>query len=152
MKVLSLPVLCIVLTGCIIIAGCSAQPKSPEVSVKGVALRSLSFSGLSLDVTMQVINPNPFGITLDSLTFDVYYQDGPDWVYLSHGEKKGVTINPGENQVTVPVTVDNAELLRSLAGFITGGEVTVQVRGTASVDLHGLVVPIPFTHTTTVKR
>ncbi len=152
MNDLSLPVLCVVLAGGIMIAGCSAQPKTPEISVQGVALKSLSFSGLSLDVTVQVNNPNPFGITLDSLTFDVYYLDGPDWVYLSHGEKKGLTINPGENQVTVLVTVDNAELLRSLAGFITGGEVTVQVRGTASVDLHGLVVPIPFTHTTTVKR
>jgi LEA14-like dessication related protein len=152
MNTISLPLLCVVIAGGIMIAGCSAQPKSPEISVQGVTLKSLSFGGLSLDVTLQVTNPNPFGLTLDSLTFDVYYQDGSDWVYLSHGEKKGITVNPGENEITVPVTVDNAELLRSLAGFITSGEVTVQVRGTASVDLHGLIVPIPFTHTSTVKR
>jgi LEA14-like dessication related protein len=146
------PFLCALITGGIIISGCSALLKSPEVSVTGVSLSSASLSELALDVSLRVDNPNSFGITLRSLTFDVYYLSGGDWVYLSHGEAAGIRIEPGENNVTVPVTVSSAELLRSLAGFLTSGEITLQVRGNASPDFYGIAPKVPFTHTTTITR
>jgi LEA14-like dessication related protein len=146
------PVLCVLIAGGIVITGCSVPQKSPEVSVRGVSLTSFSFSELSLDVVLLVNNPNSFGITLKSLSFDVYYQSGNDWVNLSHGEKTGIMINSGQNEVTVPVTVSNAELLRSLAGLVTTGELTLQIRGTASPDFYGIAPNIPFTYTTTISR
>jgi LEA14-like dessication related protein len=151
MQPCSWSVLCVLIAGGIVISGCTALPKSPEVSVAGVSVISLSFSSLSLDVTLLVNNPNSFGITLKSLSFDVYYQSGNDWVYLSHGEKTGIVIDPGENEVTVPVTVSSAELLRSMAELITTGNLTLQVRGTASPDFYGIAPSVPFTYTTTIS-
>ncbi len=151
MRLCSWPVLCVLIAGGIVISGCSALPKSPEVSVVGVSVTSVSLSTLSLDVALLVNNPNSFGITLKSLSFDVYYQSGNEWVYLSHGEKTGIVIDPGENKVTVPVTVSSAELLRSLAGLITNGNLTIQVRGTASPDFYGIAPSVPFTYTTTIS-
>ncbi len=144
------PLLCILISGKIIISGCTALMKGPEVSVTGVTLSSITLSELSFDVNLLVNNPNSFGITLKSLLFDVFYEDGNDWVYLSHGEKTGIRIEPGENEVTVPVTVSNAELLRSLAGFITNGKITLQIRGTISPDLYGIAPNVPFTYTTAI--
>jgi LEA14-like dessication related protein len=152
MSLCSWPILCVLIAGAILTSGCSVIPKSPEVSVEGVTLTSFSFSNLSLDVALLVTNPNSFGINLKSLSFDIYYQSGNDWVYLSHGEKTGITISPGENHLTVPVTVGSADLLRSLSGLITTGNLTVQIRGSASPDFYGIAPRIPFTYTTTISR
>jgi LEA14-like dessication related protein len=146
-----MPVLGILLAGCIIAAGCTGVPKAPEVSVQGVTLTSFSLSSLSLDVMLLVNNPNSFGITLSSLAFDVYYQRGADWVFLSHGEKTDIQINPGENEVTVPVTVSSGELVRAVAELITNGKLTVQIRGNATPEFYGLGPKIPFTYTTTIS-
>jgi LEA14-like dessication related protein len=151
MRLCSWSILCALIAGGIVISGCSALPKNPEVSVAGVTVTSVSLSSLSLDVALLVNNPNSFGITLKSLSFDVYYQDGNDWVYLSHGEKTGIVINPGENVVTVPVTVSSAELFRSLASLVTTGNLTLQIRGTAFPDFYGIAPKIPFTYTTTIS-
>jgi LEA14-like dessication related protein len=146
------PFICALITGGIVISGCASLMKSPEVSVTGVSLSSASLSELALDVSLLVDNPNSFGITLKSLAFDVYYQSGGEWVYLSHGEVAGIRIEPGKNNVTIPVTVSSAELLRSLAEYFTKGEITLQIRGTASPDFYGLAPKVPFTKTTTIKR
>jgi LEA14-like dessication related protein len=152
MHPLAWPFICVLLTCGIIVSGCASLLKSPEVSVTGVSLASASLSELSLDVSLLIDNPNSFGITLKTLSFDVYYQAGGEWVYLSHGEATGIRIEPGANNVTIPVTVSSAELLRSLAEYFTKGEITIQIRGTASPDFYGLAPKVPFTHTTTIKR
>jgi LEA14-like dessication related protein len=144
------PLTSMLIAWCSIVSGCSALIKSPEVSVKGVSLSSVSLSTLSLDVTVLVNNPNSFGMTLKSLSFDVYYQNGNDWVYLSHGEKNGAKINSGENVMDIPVTVQNTGLIRSLAGFISSGEVTLQIRGIARPDFLVIAPNVPFTYTTTI--
>lgn len=135
-----------------IISWCSALLKRPEVSVRGIALSSLSLSELSFDVNFLVNNPNSFKIPLKSFSFDVFYEDGRSLVQLSHGEKGGIRIEPGENEIVVPVTVRNAELIRSLAGLITKGKVTLRIRGTASPDFYGIAPDLPFTYVTTLAR
>jgi LEA14-like dessication related protein len=135
-----------------IISWCGALLKRPEVSVRGIALSSLSLSELALDVRFLVNNPNSFKIPLKSLSFDVFYEDGSNLVPLSHGEKSGIRIEPGGNEIIVPVTIKNAELLRSLAGLITRGEVTLRIGGTASPDFYGIAPDVPFTYVTTIAR
>jgi LEA14-like dessication related protein len=147
-----LPVLGTLVIGGILVSGCGLLLKDPVISVEKVSLSSLSLHDLGLDVTLSVSNPNPLGITLKSLSFDIYYQQGEDWVYLSHGEQNDITIKPGENQVTVPVTVNNAELLRSLFGLLMKGEMPILIKGTAAPDILGLAPKIPFTHSTTITR
>lgn len=146
------PFFCLLITVGIMISGCASLLKSPEVSVTGLSLTSASLSELALDVSLLVDNPNAFGINLKTLSFDVYYQAGGEWVYLSHGEAAGIRIEPGKNNVTVPVTVSNAELLRSLAEYFTKGAITLQIRGNASPDFYGIAPKVPFTHTTTITR
>ena len=105
---------------------------------------------MSYDVTLSIENPNPVGINLKTLRFDIYYQDNNDWVYLAHGEKNGIQIKPGSNEVTIPVTVSSAELVRALGPVLSQGEITLQFRGVAVPDLLGFGPEIPFTYTTTV--
>lgn len=147
-----LPVLGSLVIGAILVTGCALLLKDPVISVEKVSVSSLSLQDLGLDVTLSITNPNALGITLKSLSFDIYYQHEGEWVFLSHGEQNGITIKPGENHVTVPVTVNNAELLRSLLGLLMKGEMPIRIKGTAAPDILGLAPKIPFTHTTTITR
>jgi LEA14-like dessication related protein len=142
--------LTLVILACVVVSGCSSPLKQPTVTVTNVVPTKVSLSELAYDVTVSVENPNPVGITLKTLDFDIYYQDKNDWVYLSHGEKSDVEIKPGSNVVTIPFTVSSAELVRSLGTFVSSGEITLQVRGTAAPDLLGFAPKIPFTYTRTV--
>lgn len=136
----------------IAVFGCSFLYKDPEVSVRGVKPTTVSLTSVTLDVDLEVTNKNLFGITLKSLSFDVYYQDGTDYMFLSHGEKDGLQVNPGTNNVTVPVTVNNAGLLRSIADYFLTGKLQVRIEGTAQPDFLLASPKIPFTRTVTLSR
>ena len=131
-------------------SGCGLLLKDPEISINGVALTSAGMSTLGLDVRVGVENRNPVGITLKALSFDVCYRDGEEWVFLSHGEQTGMVIQPGSNEVIIPVQVRNTGILGSLARLITKGEVTLQIRGVASPQIFGISRGIPFTRTLTI--
>jgi LEA14-like dessication related protein len=133
-----------------LITGCSMLIKEPKIDVKDVAITSANLQEIQLNVTLNVNNPNPVGITVKSVVFDVYYQEGNDWVAIGHGEGGGYEIKPGMNEISVPVTMKSSALLGAGIGALMKGEITVQIRGTAVPDLLGLNPKIPFSHTTTV--
>ena len=110
-RTFSVFLLILVISG-LLVAGCSSSKAlMPEVKVEGANLTSISLTDLTLDVILSVDNPNPVGITLKSLSFDVNYKDGEEWKYLSHGEQTGIRIDPGKNVVTVPVTVKTTDVI-----------------------------------------
>lgn len=133
-----------------LITGCSMLIKEPQINVKDAAITSANIQEIQLNVTLNVNNPNPIGITVKSVVFDVYYQEGNDWVAIGHGEGGGYEIKPGMNEISVPVTMKSSALLGAGIGTLMKGEITVQIRGTAVPDLLGLNPKIPFTHTTTI--
>jgi LEA14-like dessication related protein len=131
-------------------AGCSTLIKQPEINVTNVEVQSGTLQEIVLNVTLSVNNPNPIGITLKSVVFDVYYQKGNDWVSIGHGEGGGYDIKPGVNELSIPVTIKTSNLLGAGIGALMNGEITLQIRGTAVPDLFGLNPKIPFSQTTTI--
>jgi LEA14-like dessication related protein len=142
---------CLFIAAGIIVSGCSMLLKEPDVSVKGVSPTSASLNELLLDVTLDVYNPNAMGITLKTLSFDVFYQKGSEWVFLSHGEQSGIAIRPGHNEVTVPVRVQNSALLGSLFDLVTTGAITLRIDGFAAPDFRLFAPKVPFSRTVTVS-
>lgn len=134
----------------VLITGCSMLMKDPEITVKNVAIQSATLQEIKLNVTLNVNNPNAVGITIKSVVFDVYYQQGNDWILVGNGEGGGYTIKPGMNEISVPVTLNSSELLGAGIGALMKGEITVQISGTVVPDFFRLSPNIPFTHTTTV--
>ncbi len=129
---------------------CIMLLKEPIIAVNNVALRSFSLQNLTLDVTLNVDNPNPVGISLNSLSFDLFYQDRNEWVYLSHGERARFKINTRSNRVTMPVTVSNAALLTALVGMVAKGEITIRVTGVAVPDFVLFAPKVPFSKEMTI--
>ena len=130
--------------------GCFMLLKEPIIAVNDVALRSFSFQSLTLDVTLGIDNPNPVGISLKSLSFDLFYQNRNDWVYLSHGERARFKINSGNNTVDIPVTVSNAALLTAIIGMLAKGEITIRVTGITLPDFLLFAPKVPFSREMTI--
>jgi hypothetical protein len=105
---------------------------------------------LSLWITLAVDNPNPVGITLKKLAFDVFYQKGDDWIYLSSGKQSDVVIKSGKNDLSIPINTSNTELFGAFFDMIAHGKITLQVKGFASPDLFLCAPEVPFTHTRTI--
>ena len=143
-------VLCILVAAGVLAAGCSSVLKKPQISVTDVSLSSVSLSTIVFEVTFSIDNPNAVGVTLDALSFDIYTKHQDEWLYLAHGEQAGLEIEPGKTNVTIPVVVDNYELIASIARSLVRGEITVQVKGIASADLFSFNWDIPFVHTKTI--
>jgi LEA14-like dessication related protein len=130
--------------------GCGLLIKDPKIEVKNVALESIGMSDISLLVTLGIDNPNPVGITLKSIDFDVYYQKGNGWVFISHGQRGSFAIKPGLNEVNVPVSIKTSALPGAVLGALAQGEITIQVKGTASPDFFGISPEVPFSTVTTI--
>ncbi len=141
--------ICLV-TAMALIAGCSMLVKEPEIDVTNVTIESVTLQEIGLNVTVNVNNPNPLGIALKSVVFDVYYQRGNDWVIIGHGEGGGYDIRPGMNELSIPVVVNSTELIGAGIGAVMNQEITVQIRGIAVPDLFGLSPQIPFSSTKTI--
>ncbi|WP_321504475.1 LEA type 2 family protein [uncultured Methanoregula sp.] len=129
---------------------CGLFIKDPEIKVKNIALMSLSLSSLSLDVTLAVTNPNLIGITIKTLNFNVFYQDGENWTYLTCGSQKDIAISKGSCEITIPVTVDNMKLMSAIVFIVAKGTITLRIKGVAVLSLLGFSPKIPFMHVTTV--
>ena len=129
--------------------------KDPVITLEGIRHRKISFSSLELEVTIQVENPNPLGITLREIPFTVLCSTGKTDQQLASGNTGRVKIGGnGSTVVRIPVTSQNAALIGALATFVTKGGVQVAIRGTATIDafLFGGSVPFEKNLPVTVKQ
>jgi len=145
-----LALLCLFVAMTLLVSGCGFLIKDPKVEVENVALTSLDLSSIGLDVTLSIENPNPVGINLKSVIFDVYYQKGEEWIFISHGEKGAFSIKPGLNGVTIPVNIKTSQIPGAVIGALSSGEITLQIKGTATPDFFGITPDIPFSEVTTI--
>lgn len=145
-----LALLCLLLAAALLFSGCGMLIKDPDIKVKNVALESADLSSVNLLVTLSIDNPNPLGINIKSLVFDVYYQKGDEWNFISHGEMGSFSLKPGMNEVTVPVSIKTSAIPGAVVGALARGEITLKITGTASPDFFGIAPQIPFSTVTTV--
>jgi LEA14-like dessication related protein len=125
--------------------------QDPVVTLEDVRLRALSLSSLDLDVMIRVGNPNPIGVTLRGLPFNVLCSSGAGDREIATGNTGRVTIAArGSTLLAIPVTSQNAALAGALAAFLTKGGVQVTIQGTAVIDAVLFSWSIPFSKTVPV--
>ncbi|MGA7990523.1 MAG: LEA type 2 family protein [Thermoanaerobaculia bacterium] len=96
------------------------------------------FSGLSLtetrgEATVVLYNPLSFALDVRDLVYEVRVSERR----VAAGERHGVRIYPGrENEIVLPVTAGNADLVAALAGAVAaGGRVEGRLVATISVKV-----------------
>jgi LEA14-like dessication related protein len=144
MKVPALVVLVLCL-GSALLAGCSTPLKEPTVTVTDLSMEEISLSSLTVLTRVQVTNPNPVGITIANLSFDVFYVTDEGEQYLGHGGREDLVI-PKDNTTSfdIPVKIGSLQALQALGVALEDRSLTLVVRGTAAVDLKLTTVKIPF--------
>jgi len=98
---------CPLIAAVILVCSLGFLIRNPVISVKNITVASLSLRNLSIEIALAADNPNPVGITLKTIAFDVYYLRGDDWIFLSTGKQSDVVIKSGNNDLTIPVNTGN---------------------------------------------
>jgi len=120
----------------------------PVVTLEDVRVSSFTLSSLELEVMIRVENPNPIGITLRQLPFTVMCSSGNRDQEIAAGNTGLIKIpTQGSTVLRIPITSQNAALIRALATFVTRGSMQVTIQGTAIIDCLLFGWSIPFSKT-----
>ena len=121
-------------------SGCLEQPK---IEVIGQKIQKLDADNTKIEIQVLVDNPNPIGITINKISFDIYALVDGDRVYLGHGEQRNIKITSGNNTFTLPITISNKKLVE-VAVKGKSAKIPVEIKGNIAVNLIITTVNIPI--------
>ncbi len=113
-------------------------PTMPRFALDGLRVRSVSLSAVSVDLRLRVQNPNAFPIPGGEIDYALALAG------TSVARAQGASVRPvpggGSAVVEIPVRVDVASAGRVAADLVRGGDVQVELTGSAT--LAGLPLPL----------
>ena len=123
----------------------------PTVEIIDVDIIELSVDEATIDITVEVHNPNPVGGTFNRISYTIYFKDERpfrgsgvyEFLGYSVNERK-VTIETGPALLHIFFTLKNQEVLQALTTLAVQGQVWIKVVGTANLDLKAISYDIPF--------
>jgi LEA14-like dessication related protein len=131
-------------------AGCSRLAmlafQKPEITFRGVEVYSFGFDGASLDVLVDVYNPNGFGFAVERLTYDLHVEDMP-W---GSGETESSLAVPARDTATLrlPIEVDWSRLGGVGREVLQAGKVRYGVSGRVTIRSdRGRQFEVPYDRT-----
>lgn len=140
----------VLLAASVFLCGCSVLFKEPTVTVGAIDLADINATDLSFDITLNIDNPNLFGVMFKKITADVSRQNGNTWEPISHIEKEDIDISSGSSSIVIPVSAKNADILKAGFRLLKAGEITIQVAGVAEPSFFGIYPQIPFSQIRTI--
>lgn len=117
------------------------QVKKPEVSISDVHVVGMSLSDAQLAFDLDVKNPNPFGLSMQGLSYRLALQDKP----LFNGaltDKLQIGAN-GMSRITLPFTLRYEDVLGTLNALRGNSELRYQLSGQADLGL----IKLPYSKT-----
>lgn len=117
-------------------AGCASLARqafrTPTVALQDVRIRALGLDGGSLDLVLDVYNPNEYRIDATRLTYTLLADSS---LVAAGTVTRRVTLhNKAHNGVTLPVTFTFKELLNAAEVMLRSGAVDYTVKGDVTVD------------------
>jgi LEA14-like dessication related protein len=140
-----------------LLAGCFASFERPEVRLQGVRVGGIGLRGGTLNVQLQVVNPNRFALRADELTYDLELAgdgSGPDWLRLAEGTFAERIEVPGRDSalVEIPITFGYENLGGAFRAVLDRGTLEYRVRGSVRVtDPVGRTIPYRHEGTVTMS-
>jgi LEA14-like dessication related protein len=112
------------------------QIREPEVAVQTLKLRNASLDSMQLDFILGIDNPNPLGIAVQGLSYNLKL-DGKQLFDGRSNERVSVPAN-GSSQLTLPFTLDYEELLGGLGALRNKKTVGYELSGKVDLGLFSL--------------
>lgn len=131
----------------VMLCGCSTIYREPVVTVEDITIANLTPSEVQLDVTLNILNPNPFGIHIKMITCNVSYLKDNIQKPLTMLKKEDITIEKGMNTIILPVKIQNVNLIKAGLNLLVSREITINVSGVVSPSIWGFSPDIPFNQT-----
>jgi LEA14-like dessication related protein len=118
--------------------------QKPSLAYKSVSLSDVSLSGATVDVVTTVTNPN----AVDLSVAEVDYRLSVDGHPVASGKPPaGIQIPArGSADVTLPATVQFAELGQALSTFLTQDSAKYKAEGTVGLNTPVGIVRVPMSH------
>ena len=125
-------------------AGSGITIEQPEVTLSGVEMSNLSFSGQTFLLSFDVSNPNPFPLPIRSVRYHLQLADQT----FANGETQGDFSVPasGNGGFDISVELDILSSAGQLTGVLRSGmrkPVAYELTGSLAVDVP-YVKPLPF--------
>jgi len=120
-----------------------------DANITRIAISDISWTTVTIEVTVNVHNPNSRGAVVDKMEYDLYYQTVDDWEYLGVANKnEDISISPYES---ANVTVSNKIWLPSAIGmlfqsFEQGGPIMIKAVGIIWIKVGPMSIDVPFEH------
>ena len=150
MKTLGLA-LALGLTGCSVLGSIAQNVgfSNPEVEVTGVQLQELGLSGLTLGIYFQANNPNPIGLEVETLQYEVFF----DGNRVGAGENQRPIALParGASSFSVTYSLTPKEALRAGIAVVGGGEHKVEIKADLGISTPIGVLPFSVGHVETLS-
>lgn len=123
--------------GCKILKG---LVRSPEIKLDKVTLKSTSLFQGDLEFTFNVTNPNPIGVTVDEMTYQLFIDDKKT---LEGTSPQGLDLPAmATKSVVFPLTVNYMESVESLVDFFRKDSFSYELKGTFKIG----AFTVPFSH------
>jgi LEA14-like dessication related protein len=105
--------------------------EKPELQFRGLRVNSIGLNGASIDIVVDVYNPNSFRLGLDRFSYDLAIEN----VHFGAGETDAPLSVEGRNTATVrlPLVVDWSRLGDVGRGVLNTGSVNYGVTGEMTV-------------------
>ena len=113
------------------LAGCAQlHPQPPVVAFRGVSLRNVALNGATLDVALQVANPNPFNIDVQRITYSLFVDS--TLVGTGTPDSKLFVASKDSGVVTLPVTFTYGGLGNVALQLLSRGAMNYRITGQVS--------------------
>ena len=113
------------------VSGCATLARqafaNPVVTVKDVKVKGVGMQGGSLDLILDVYNPNEYRLDASRITYVVWVDSGQ--IATGEIEKLLTLTDKGNSEVIVPVNFTFASVQRALVHYAQRGSVDYRVTG-----------------------
>jgi len=143
---LTLTLVCALLTGCATMAGLSEPPR---VSLVGIEATDVQLFEQRFRVTLHVQNPNGSDMTIRGLDYEIIVNDK---LFAQGVSGKPFTVPAyGENTADVEVISTLQRVMEQLQELGARGKASVDYAITGQVSVDGIPIPIPFAYEDTLS-
>ena len=126
-------------------SGSLPNVRIPEIKFSGLQIKKMGFTGIDLEVGLDLVNNNIFGFDIGKLNYDIALA-GSQLI-------KGTTANlasvpaKGKGEVKVPVSLDLSGALGSLRSILSGNSVEATIIGDTDLKTPFGPINLPFNTT-----
>lgn len=127
--------------GLAVLSSCAPRLRRPSVEVLAVRVTSLGLAGGTVDVDLEVVNPNARQIRIRRVDYDLQVAVGAeDWESLTRGSTPEAVTLPARDtvMVTVPVPFEYEALGAALRSLLREGQLRYRLLGEVLAGSAGL--------------